>query len=64
MQSNVLLELQGRQWRQVEGWNVRRLGQFAEERALLGLRESVSPPTPWFGTASNDNPFVSGAVGV
>ncbi|CAI8016970.1 Activating molecule in BECN1-regulated autophagy protein 1 [Geodia barretti] len=40
MPSNVFLELQGRQWRQVEGWNVKRLGQFAEERALLGLRKS------------------------
>lgn len=39
---NVFLDLQSRQWRQVEGWNVRQLGQFSEEKALLGLRECVS----------------------
>ena len=65
MQSNVILELQGRQWRQVEGWSVKKLSQFAEERALLGLRKSVSPifVLEWQDMKAKPRSF-SGAVGV
>ena len=63
---NVVLELQSRQWRQVEGWDVRRLGQLAEERSLLGLRDSVSPSsasTPLELFTCSGKPFSGAARG-
>ena len=40
--TNVLVELQRRQWRQVESWNVKSLRVFCEEKALHLLRHSVT----------------------
>ena len=39
--TNVLVELQRRQWRQLEEWNVKSLHVFCEEKALHCLRHSV-----------------------
>ena len=58
---NVILELQRRQWRQVEDWGTTRLCQFAEERALFRLRDSVGE---FLHREVRVRVLLSGAVGV